>query len=1253
LPPLDQSLVGKLVEGLLTPIKKHPISSLVFFAVSLLAIWMLYRYELIPAALPVGATGLLALVFCVGILLCLHRLTVLRDAPSSLSDPSILGGIRKSFVGREEDSDNLVAQILGSYQVWMNGDSGVGKSSLLQRSVVPRLEEASPVVYINSWRGDWEEAPAQAVLTALNIVASGNNLATLRRALAGRPNLVLILDQFDEYQIEHRAQFIAQSGQLITRGELLAKNPFFAILAEGVRSHRLRCVFVSRNDVEWGKRVVLFDDATEFVLSKLSKEAVEGEIKRIIPDAEIADPEKGWAELREQLCSDLETNGVLPIQMRFAVLGLAELRHELTRAAYFRKGGVQGLVSLYVEREVRRILSDEPVVPVMFQALNLMVTPDGRTTQPIGDSTILKLFAENKRLRAKQALERLAQNDITRRELGNDGNEFWRLDHDYLCGPVREITRRRLPERVALANSYRRYATAPGIWQKTRRLAGPVTLCRFVWAKVFKGLTFDQAYTWVLFSAGFTFGFAALSLFAVGFGWQSYQSEHTGKVLFQHFIPKESSSLEWEIRTGLRELAAKNLQTRAAFLQTVLDSGENSKKIKTNIFMTAVSLSQLRAEDSATLTDDILRPILKRRDLESAQVDVIAGLLKQWGPNGLTSAQANDVADVLFERMPFDRGDSDGKRDWLDAGLSAVKVSVSKQAVKTLTDRIINTGNPEDLLGLAIALEPLKDKVDKETAETWAKALVEKVEAAKNAPGTYSSSFATPCLFVTGAIADKVDDGTIFEREGKAAPSLMEALWRSEGYHVQATYDLAQLAHGLGKIKGRLKPETLEGIAKLLVDKMVMLPPADQSRDHQLEEFAEALGDLGEHVSTESIERGGKVLTDAMRKIPISSEETKLLADGLSRLEGNVGKETGEEWGKLLANMMASTWDADANESIARAMLGLGNKVDSETVERSGKVLIDKMLANPEYGQSKAITRAASTLRLLKGNVSPETAETWGKALADKMEKKSTDAYDVAELASGLDALKEKLSANTIERAAGALKDRMYDDYADKELESGLRLLKDGVRRVTAEQWAKAFSERIDTTTIPMLLESHARILAALRTRIATETYHREARRLAGRLMDLSRSSGALVTELEEGTIEDNELPLLVSALRQKEGTCFVPHWSINLSSGSFAQPKLPPCDEPQWRLLALDAARLSGRPFAYRDETNPSDIVVDLPQLIAWMETQPGDTARKWLPVPTLMSGVLLLCGLTCFGLGWWRSIPLDPVRDGVEEPR
>jgi hypothetical protein len=156
----------------------------------------------------------------------------------------------------------------------------------------------------------------------------------------------------------------------------------------------------------------------------------------------------------------------------------------------------------------------------------------------------------------------------------------------------------------------------------------------------------------------------------------------------------------------------------------------------------------------------------------------------------------------------------------------------------------------------------------------------------------------------------------------------------------------------------------------------------------------------------------------------------------------------------------------------------------------------------------------------------------------------------VSALASGLDALKDKLGDNTIERAAGALRDRMYNHYADKELESGLRLLKDGVRSETAEQWAKAFSDRIDTTESDTTLEPYARILAALRTRIATETYNREAKRIAGRLIDLSRSSGVLVTELEEGTIEDNELPLLVSALRQKEGTCFVPHWSL-------AQPKL------------------------------------------------------------------------------------------------
>jgi hypothetical protein len=482
----EPNMLAGVYDSLTKPIRDKPISSLVFFVVCLavgvfLTKWLPERPELWQQALVT-----LLLVFpSAGIILSLHRLLVMRDEPSRLTNPAVLEGIKKSFVGRDEDAEALSNLILSSCQVWLNGDSGVGKSVLLQKAIVPEYDNRKiPVVYLNSWRGDWEEAPARAILAKLDKTTKGNTLDLLSRVLSAASDLVIILDQFDEFQIEHRNRFIPANGQVISRAQLEDRNRFFRILNSAVRERRVRCVFVTRRDVEWGKRVVLFEEADEFFLKRLAKNIVEGEIRRIIPSEAVSNPGNGWDELREQLCNDLGDDGILPVQMRFAVLGLEELRHNLTQPAYFRIGRVTGLISVYIEREVRRVAGDKSLAVALFFLLNQLVTPDGKSTVAISEEELLRPFPEGLRQRVIRALEELEQRDIVRRVLSPDGTVLWRLDHDYLAGPVREIARRQVPEQWELKERHQRYVASRS-WQKPLRLAGPVTIARLTRAWCF------------------------------------------------------------------------------------------------------------------------------------------------------------------------------------------------------------------------------------------------------------------------------------------------------------------------------------------------------------------------------------------------------------------------------------------------------------------------------------------------------------------------------------------------------------------------------------------------------------------------------------------------------------------------------------------------------------------------------------------------------------------------------------------------
>src|SRR3954451_6706288 len=120
-------------ETVYAPIKKRPLPSLSFFAVWLGAgLWLRYKWGFPekPETAFVAAFTLAFVIPGVGLLLCLHRLLVARDPPSSLKDLGALEKIKSSFVGREDDAANLMDLILHSHQIWLNGDSGVGKSVL-------------------------------------------------------------------------------------------------------------------------------------------------------------------------------------------------------------------------------------------------------------------------------------------------------------------------------------------------------------------------------------------------------------------------------------------------------------------------------------------------------------------------------------------------------------------------------------------------------------------------------------------------------------------------------------------------------------------------------------------------------------------------------------------------------------------------------------------------------------------------------------------------------------------------------------------------------------------------------------------------------------------------------------------------------------------------------------------------------------------------------------------------------------------
>src|SRR5262249_2801500 len=82
----------------------------------------------------------------------------------------------------------------------------------------------------------------------------------------------------------------------------------------------------------------------------------------------------------------------------------------------------------------------------------------------------------------RTALEELEQHKIVRRVISPEDHELaWRLDHDYIRYPIRELVRRMNRLEEELRDARARWEDAPGPWRKFRALLSPGRQLRLFW----------------------------------------------------------------------------------------------------------------------------------------------------------------------------------------------------------------------------------------------------------------------------------------------------------------------------------------------------------------------------------------------------------------------------------------------------------------------------------------------------------------------------------------------------------------------------------------------------------------------------------------------------------------------------------------------------------------------------------------------------------------------------------------------------
>jgi hypothetical protein len=411
------------------------------------------------------------------------------------------------LVGRVQDIADLTRLCREQSLVFLEGESGAGKSALLQAGLVPALKGDAQLlpIYVESLVGvDWERDPrrflAAALWTALDEPARGvlelkappaadavcAVIAAVPPKLGRTP--LAILDQFDDYQTRHRERFMPRKTWL-KPGRLCEQNGAWRDLRELLASATIHLVVVTRTDTALGLTSVRFIEPETYRLDRLSSHFVGPLLAALAKEGGeqpvIGDPEYGWTRLLTRLAADIERAGtILPQQLKIALAGLGTLPGRvLTVAAYERAGGAAGLEARFIEDRIAKVARLHGVTEEGVRAALLtLVDPEtGQKTIERRNDDLLVCIDPGAPEKARRALDQLVQEEVIRRRVDPGTGEIsWLLDHDYLARAVREADRRANRWQRTLAEGAKALVEAGGSWaRRWRALLPPTTQVAF------------------------------------------------------------------------------------------------------------------------------------------------------------------------------------------------------------------------------------------------------------------------------------------------------------------------------------------------------------------------------------------------------------------------------------------------------------------------------------------------------------------------------------------------------------------------------------------------------------------------------------------------------------------------------------------------------------------------------------------------------------------------------------------------------
>jgi hypothetical protein len=420
--------------------------------------------------------------------------TTLPDCPFRGLDPYTESD-RDYFVGREEDSLTISANVLTSPVTVLYGPSGVGKSSILMAGVVPLLEVQRNVttVVFRSWQeSDLIPALNRAIAEAV-LQQCGSSIETGRgfdfcvaSAVAETNGVIAILfDQFEEFLLYHDAasasgiEFDPQFARLVNRTnapvkflisireDWVAKLDRFQhyipnLLGNLIRLDHLDMASARRATI---KPIEQYNSVLRSQEPDAEPYAIEPELVEIVLDqvkiGSVSRPGEGAGKLLPTSAAEPRIETAF-LQMILSTLWNAEKTsgsRTLRVSTLHDLGGAERIVRRYVDDFVRHLSPDQKDACVRI--FNHLITPSGsKIAHTLED---LREFAGDKADSVVRVLQFLTTNHILRRIDSPTEVVRYEIFHDVLALPIlqwrtRHITSMRERQRARRAATQRLFA---------------------------------------------------------------------------------------------------------------------------------------------------------------------------------------------------------------------------------------------------------------------------------------------------------------------------------------------------------------------------------------------------------------------------------------------------------------------------------------------------------------------------------------------------------------------------------------------------------------------------------------------------------------------------------------------------------------------------------------------------------------------------------------------------------------------------